>query len=69
MLAIGLVVGLVVGLVATRALSAMLYGVAPFDPLTYAATASVLVLVGLAACYLPAHRASSLDPLSALREE
>ena len=66
---IGLAVGLLGGLAATRALSTMLYGVTASDPLTYALAAIGLALVGLAACYLPARRASALDPLVALREE
>jgi putative ABC transport system permease protein len=66
-----------VGLAAGAALAAglslllrtLLYGVSPMAPLVYAGTASALIVVALAACIIPAHRAASLDPVVALREE
>jgi ABC-type antimicrobial peptide transport system permease subunit len=71
---IGLVVaGLAVGgglaYAASRLIASRLYGVAPQDPLTLALAAGLLVAVALSAAYLPARRASRLDPMAALRQE
>ena len=52
-----------------KLLDTLLFGVAPMAPKVYAATAAVLVAVALAACVIPAHRASRLDPVVALRNE
>ncbi len=65
----GLAVGLVAALVLTRLLGSLLYAVAPADPVTYATVALVLALVAFCASYLPARRASAIDPIVALREE
>jgi len=65
----GLIMGLAVSLVATRFLRGMLYGVGPADWLTFAVVAVVLCLVALAACFVPARRAASVDPMQALRTE
>ena len=62
-------VGLVGAVAATRLLSGLLYGVSPGDPLTFVSVALTLTLVALAACYVPARRASRADPLSILRSE
>lgn len=67
--AIGLAVGIVVALAATRVMGSMLVGVSPNDPLTFASMTVLFVLVATAACWLPARRAASLDPNTALREE
>jgi predicted permease len=67
--AIGLVIGLAGAIVATRLLTSMLFAVRPGDPWTYAGVAALLGLVAFSASYLPARRASRVDPLVALRVE
>jgi ABC-type antimicrobial peptide transport system permease subunit len=65
--ATGIVLGIGVALVLTRVMSAMLFGVGPADPLTYAAVSAALAAVVLLATYLPARRAARVDPVVALR--
>jgi putative ABC transport system permease protein len=67
--AIGVVLGLAIALVASRALVSMLYGVQRWDPLTFAGTALLLGFVALVATWLPARRATRVDPVEALRTE
>ena len=69
MLAIGLTVGLGISLYAAQAVKAMLYNLKPTDPPTFAMAAGALAIVAVGASYLPALRASRLDPMVALREE
>jgi ABC-type antimicrobial peptide transport system permease subunit len=69
MTAIGIAVGVAFSFALTRLLSTLLYGVSPNDVLTLVAVALLLGAVSLAACYLPARRASQLDPASILRSE
>jgi ABC-type antimicrobial peptide transport system permease subunit len=69
MVAAGLAVGLALSLAATRLLAVFLYGVSPFDPLTFLGVPLLLMLIALLACYLPAHRATKADPMTALRAE
>jgi predicted permease len=67
--AVGAVLGILGALGVTRYLASLLYGVRPFDPLTFLSVALLLGLVALVACYIPARRASHVDPLVALRYE
>lgn len=69
MIAAGLGLGLVLALGASRLISGMLYGTGPLDFTTYLAASLLLVAVGLAASWLPARRAASIDPMSALKAE
>ena len=66
---IGVAIGLGLAVAGTRALQSLLFEVQPTDPLTLAAASAVVVLVTLIASYAPAHRASRLNPLAALRHE
>lgn len=65
--AAGIALGIIASLAATRVLSALLFGVSPVDPLTYTAASAGLTGVALLATYLPALRASRIDPLLAIR--
>jgi predicted permease len=65
----GIVIGLFLSLVGTRAMGSLLYGVSPTDPLTFTSVAALLTAVALAACYIPARRATKVDPMVALRCE
>ena len=67
--AAGLALGLAGAIASMRYLSGMLFGVAPLDPLTFAAVVAALAVVTTLASYLPAHRATRVDPLVALRAE
>jgi putative ABC transport system permease protein len=63
----GLTVGAICAVVLSRVVGNLLYGVTPHDPLTYCGAALLLAVVALIAAYLPAHRASRVDPMAALR--
>jgi putative ABC transport system permease protein len=65
----GTALGAIGALALTRFLSGLLFGVSSVDPLTFLAMAATLALVTLFACYVPARRASKVDPLIALRYE
>jgi predicted permease len=66
---IGLGAGVVVAIWAGRLIESLLFGVGAFDPVTTGVVALVIVATGLAACYLPARRATRVDPVVALRQE
>jgi putative ABC transport system permease protein len=67
--AYGIVLGLVGSLLATRLLASLLYGVSATDPLTLGSVVLLLAAVALGACWIPARRATRVDPIVALREE
>ena len=65
----GIVVGIAAAAGATQAIASLLFGIEPFDPLTYVGVAAMLLAVSLVACYAPAFRAARVDPVVALRSE
>ena len=67
--ATGIVLGIVIAVVLTRVMAAFLFGVGPLDPITYAVVSAVLAAIALLATYLPARRASRVDPIMALRTD
>jgi ABC-type antimicrobial peptide transport system permease subunit len=66
---IGLAVGIVGAVAVSHVLTNFLYGVSPFDAVTFLGVSAVLTLVSLAACFVPAWRAARVDPMVVLRSE
>jgi putative ABC transport system permease protein len=69
LVAVGSGVGLALALAGAQLLRGLLFGIQPLDPLTFLAVPSVLLAVTLLAAYVPARRASTVDPVRALRAE
>src|SRR6185436_14661967 len=67
--ALGVVIGISVALASTRALESLLFGVAPLDLTTFVGMSAAMIFVGLLASYMPARRASNVDPMESLRGE
>jgi putative ABC transport system permease protein len=66
---VGIALGLAAAAALSRLMSSLLFGVTPFDPATYLVTATVLLIAALAAIYIPARRAATVDPMETLRCE
>jgi predicted permease len=67
--AMGIMIGIVAAATLTRVMKSLLFGVAPIDPMTFAAVPVTLLVATLAACYLPARRASTVDAVECMRAE
>jgi len=67
--ALGIVIGAAGAFAATRAIAGLLYGVTPADPAAFIGTAGLLLLVAVAASWIPARRAARIQPVTALRYE
>jgi ABC-type antimicrobial peptide transport system permease subunit len=66
---LGVLIGIIAALALTRLMASQLFGVSSNDPLTFVAVGSLLTLVALLACYIPARRAIRVDPMIALKYE
>jgi predicted permease len=69
LLALGLVLGLLGALLAARTIQGLLFGVAPYDPATFGAVAIAMAVIGIGACWIPALRASRVDPAVTMRAQ
>ncbi len=69
LLVLGLVLGLLGALLAARAIQGLLFGVAPYDPATFGAVAIGMAVIGIGACWIPARRASRVDPAVTMRAQ
>jgi putative ABC transport system permease protein len=66
---VGVILGVSGGAAVSRTLSSLLFGLSPFDPIAYAGVSLFLVMIAFAAIYLPARRATEVDPINVLRFE
>jgi putative ABC transport system permease protein len=66
---VGIFIGLVLAWLLTRLMKTLLFGVSPIDPVTFGTVPILLLLIAMTACYLPARRATKIDPMIALRHE
>jgi ABC-type antimicrobial peptide transport system permease subunit len=66
---LGAVIGVAVALASTRVLGSLLFGVKPVDPIVFAAMSAMMVVIGGLASYIPARRASSVNPIESLRSD
>jgi putative ABC transport system permease protein len=64
---IGVVVGLAAAMALTRLMSSLLFGISPLDPATYLTVSLLLIVATVVASYVPAHKATAVDPVRALR--
>src|SRR5260370_1634560 len=69
LVAIGVALGLIASLALGRVIATQLWGVSPYDPWTLTCVPALLIITGLLACWIPARRAATVDPLVALRYE
>ena len=69
LIAVGIVLGLIASYFAIRLLANQIWGISRYDPLTLISVVAAMMIVGLAACYFPARRATNVDPLVALRTQ
>jgi ABC-type antimicrobial peptide transport system permease subunit len=69
LVSVGLIAGAIVAGLSTRLFVSLMFGVSALDPLVYAGTAVLLALIALGASYVPALRATRVDPIEALRTE
>jgi putative ABC transport system permease protein len=65
----GILIGLLASLGLTRFLSSQLRGISAYDPFTFGVVVVTVLLAGTSACFFPAHRATTVDPMATLREE
>jgi putative ABC transport system permease protein len=69
LVAIGIAIGIIAGIILARVLQSLLFGMRPSDPAMYAMALAVIFTVAIAACYIPARRATKIEPSVALRYE
>src|SRR5207244_6917650 len=67
LVALGSVIGLALAASIARLLTRLLFGLPPLDPITFAGAAVLFATIGVAACYMPARRATAIDPVESLR--